>query len=231
MTPQSNDAAAALAAGNEALKALAVGEGLADAAMGKFFALIADQIGDGTREFSDTAPLYTWRYELMNNIKRSLNREESPMPSGNSLASQLTKAKTITQLGVYERKRSGTVAVLRTVATVPGCQWKYKPLLVAAGAIAATLDDEPDASDERLLDAANEAIDNIEAKVKTASVELAKIVKAYDKLVADPIHGAALRNAAASPDTDADLATVSSELSLLLNAVVALEAKAGSRRK
>lgn len=224
MTPQSNDPLAALAAANETLKALAIGEATGDAAMGDFFVTVAEQIGANLRSFEDTAKMYQWRFEVMNAEKTRRGRETATMPSGNSLSSQITKAKTITQLGVYEQRRTGTIAVLRSVAVVPACAWKYKPLIVAAGAIASTLDDDANASDEALLDAAMEAIDNIPVKVKTTETALLAIAKLYDKLVADEKHGAVLRKAYDVHHVDAR--DTGNALTRLINAVKIVEAQA-----
>lgn len=223
MTLQSNDAAAALALANETLKALAVGEAMGDASMGEFFVTLAEQIGSHIRNFDDVGRMYQWRFEIMNAEKARRGRETTDMPSGNSLSAQLTKAKTIAQLGMYERNRTGTIAVLRAVAVVPGCAWKYKPLILAAGAIATTLDAEPQATDERLRDAAQEAIDNIETKTKTTEGELAKLVKALAKLREDETHGAVIR-AAEQKRGDAYGDDADRALSLLMNAVKEIEA-------
>jgi len=224
MTLQSNDLKAAREAGDAVLLAIATGEAMGDASIGEFFVTVAEHIGAHLRSFEDTGALYGWRHDITNNVKRRLGREEVPLPTGNGLASQLTKARTITQLGVYERTRTGTIAVLRKVATVPACTWKYKVLIVAARAIATTLDDTPDATDETLYDAAMEAIDNIEVKVKTCEAELLKIAKAYDKLREHEVHGVTIAKAIANYGLGAN--DMADALALLLNAVKASEASA-----
>ena len=184
MTLQSNDPAAALAAGNETLRLLAVGEGMGTAAIGEYFVTVAEQIGAGIREHSDTGALYVWRFDVLNAEETRRGRELTKRPEGNSLASQLTKARTITALGMSERTRTGTIACLRSVAARPACMWAYKPLCVAAKAITDELAANPQATDERLMDAAQEAMDNMPAKApKTLVSELAKLIKSYDKLV------------------------------------------------
>lgn len=184
MTPQSNDPAAALAAGNETLRTLAVGEGMGATAIGEYFVTVAEHIGAGIREHKDTAPLYVWRFDVMNAEEARRSLEITKRPEGNSLASQLTKAKTITALGVCERTRTGTIACLRSVAARPVCAWGYKPLVVAAKAIADELAANPQATDERLMDAAQEAMDAMPVKApKTLESELAKLIKGFDKLV------------------------------------------------
>lgn len=229
MTMQSNDQAAAMDAANAELRALAVGEAKGDASMGEYFVTVAEHIGAGLREFADTGALYTWRHDLMNAERGRLGRETQDMPSGNSLASQLTKARTITQLGVYERTRSGTVAVLRSVAPVTKCQWKYKPLLVAAGAIAGELDADPGASDDRLRDVANEALDNMETKAKTLEAELLKLAKAFDKLQANEAFKPIF--AAAHDVHHIEARMTGNALAKLINAVKIVEATADLAKK
>lgn len=221
---QSNDQAAAMDAANAQLKALAIGEAKGDASMGEYFATVAEHIGAGIREFADTGALYQWRHDVMNAEKTRLGRETADMPSGNSLASQLTKARTITQLGVYERTRTGTIAVFRSVAPVAKCAWKYKPLLVVAKAIAETLDDAPDATDECLRDAANLALDNMEVKPKTLEAELLKLAKAFDKLVASEAFAPTFRKAYDVHHIDAR--DTGKALARLINGVKAVEAAA-----
>jgi len=222
MTLQSNDLKAALDAANASLFAIATGEAMGDASIGEFFVMVAEQIAANVRSFEDTGALYQWRYDVMNNVKRKLGREELPIPTGNSLSAQLTKAKIVTQLGVYERTRTGTIAVLRTVATVPACAWRYKALLVAAKAIATTLDGYADATDEQLMDAAMEALDNMPVSVKTCEAELAKLVKALDKLREHETHGAVIR--AACDRFGIGAADAADALALLMNAVKSVEA-------
>ena len=231
MTPQSNDPQAALNAANDALRAIVIGEATGDAAIGEFFLTFAEQISAGLRDFEQTGEWYAWRYDTMNREKARRGRETADMPSGNSLASQLTKARTVTQMGTYDAKRAGTIGLVRDFATQAKVAWKYAPLIVACGAVATTLDATPDASDDALRDAMHEAVDNMPVKVKTTSGELAKLAKAFDKLRADAVHGAVINRACASPDTDADVAKLAEELFLLCNAVVALEAKAGGKRR
>lgn len=190
MTLQSNDPAAALAAGNEALRLLAVGEGMGTAAIGEYFVTVAEQIGAGIRDYADTGALYVWRFDVLNAEENRRGRELTKRPEGNSLASQLTKARTITALGTCELLRTGTIACLRSVAARPVCAWAYKPLCVAAKAITDTLASEPNATDERLMDAAQEAMDNMPTKApKTLESELTKLVKSFDKLVGGDAFG------------------------------------------
>jgi len=231
MTLQGNDLQAAMDAANATLRAIATGEATGDAAIGEYFVTVAEQIAAGVRSFDDVGALYTWRYDVMNAEKARRGRETTDMPSGNSLSAQLTKARTIAQLGRYETARTGTIAVLRGVGAYAGCAWKYAPLVVASRAIAEKLDADAKATDEMLRDAAIEAIDDMPVKTKTTAGEIAKLAKAFDKLRADATHGAVINAACASPDTDADIEKLSEELSLLLNAVIAHEAKAGGKRK
>jgi hypothetical protein len=198
MTLQSNDdMSLTRARGDDALKTVAIGEARGDAGIGTYAVVLAELIGRGEREMSDVPAYYAHRFVWINAEKDALGRERLEKPEGNSLSSQTTKMKTIAALGLRERERPGTIGVLRQVATVPGCQWKYKPLVAAANAIGATLTKDADATDDALIDAAMEAIDNAQSdKAKTAKTELAKIVKAYDKLLASDTYGQTIKSAA-----------------------------------
>jgi len=114
---------------------------------------------------------------------KELGREAIKVPTGESRDTQISKARSITYLGVIERTRPGVLALLRGVASVPNCQWKQKPLIAAGSAIGKTYDANHAATDHDLLVAATEAIDACATSTaKTLEGEFNKVVKLWNKL-------------------------------------------------